>query len=191
MVFSAKEAEYKELVERRDMMELYPALQTSLTPDGMRNFNKYVFFPKFLQDPQLIDTLFPDSIDEIKATEENEMLGENSMPQVQPTDNHEQHLLIHRMSKNSWAKWVHIQWHEELLSMQKLQEMNAMSQQMQAGGEEQKAGKTAENKPNQPTQGAQQPMQPQVGAAKQKPQEAAASLRQETLTSIGQQNNKM
>ena len=185
LVFSAKEAEYKELVERRDLMEILPVLQTTLSPDGLRNFQKYVFLPKFQSlDPQTIEVLLPDSVDEIKATEENEMLGENHMPQVAPTDNHEQHLLVHRMSKNSWAKWIHIQWHEELLSMQKMQEMNAMSQQLQAGGEQQ-AGQ------EQSKVAAKEPMQPQVGAAKQNPKEAAASLRQETLTSIGQQNNKL
>src|SRR5690606_5037951 len=66
LVYSAKEAEYKELVMRRDLMQLYPQLAQTLDPDGMRNFNKYVFFPKFLQDPSLIDTMFPKTIDEIK-----------------------------------------------------------------------------------------------------------------------------
>src|SRR5690606_23480229 len=116
LVFSAKEAEYKDLVERRDLMEMYPAFQTSLTPDGMRNFNKYVFFPKFLRDPQMMEILFPDSIDEIKAQEENEMLNSDQMPTIKPTDNHEQHLLVHRMAKNTWAKWFHIQLHEEMLN---------------------------------------------------------------------------
>ncbi len=181
MVFSAKEAEYKDLVERRDLMQMYPNFQQSLTPDGLRNFNKYVFFPKFLQDPQIIDTLFPDSIDELHATEENERLGENKMPQVSPTDNHEQHLLIHRMSKNTWAKWVHIQWHEELLSQQKQAQQqqqvlpqNGMQPGMQPG--------MAQNVPP-------EPLQPQVGVAGQNPREAAASLRQATLQNVGQQSN--
>ncbi|HEY6018479.1 MAG TPA: hypothetical protein VIY48_00830, partial [Candidatus Paceibacterota bacterium] len=73
MVFSAKEAEYKELVERRDLMQLLPEFQQAFTPDGMRNFFKYVFLPKFQSlDPQTITVLLPDSIDEIKATEEND-----------------------------------------------------------------------------------------------------------------------
>lgn len=171
LVFSAKEAEYKELVERRDLMQIMPDLQASLTPDGMRNFHKYVFLPKFQSlDPQTIDILMPDTIDEIKAAQENERLGENEMPQVQPTDNHEQHLAVHAMSKNSWAKWIHIQWHEELLSMQRQQQMTQIQQQVQ------------------PTQGAAppEPKQPQVGVANQKPLEAASSLRQETLTNIKQ-----
>lgn len=180
LVFSAKEAEYKELVERRDLMQLLPDLSTTLTPDGLRNFHKYVFFPKFQSlDPQTIDLLIPDSIDEIKANQENELLGKGEMPQVLPTDNHEQHMAIHYMSKNSWAKWVHIQWHEELLSQQKQQQM--MQQQMQPG---------QPGQPGQPNQPGvpPEPQQPQTGVANQNPREAATSLRQETLQNIQQKN---
>lgn len=175
LVFSAKEAEYKELTERRDLMEMYPSFQTSLSPDGLKNFNKYVFFPKFLRDPQMIDILFPDSVDEIKAQEENEALTKDSLPQVNPTDNHEQHLLIHRMAGNSWAKWVHIQWHEEMLSQQKQQQM----QQAQLQAQPQPGAQ-----PGAPPQ--TPPGQPETKSAGQNPLEAAASLKQNTLQNIGQ-----
>jgi len=174
LVFSAKEAEYKELVERRDLMQLMPDLQATLTPDGMRNFHKYVFFPKFQSlDPQTIDILLPDTLDEVKAGQENERIGENEMPQVLPTDNHEQHLAVHYQSKNSWAKWVHIRWHEELLSQQKMQMMQQAQMQMQGQMQEGQV-------PPEPTQ-------PEPGVANQNPLQAAASLRKETQTSIQQQ----
>ena len=179
LVFSAKEAEYKELVERRDLMEMYPAFQTSMTPDGLKNFQKYVFFPKFLKDPQMMDILFPDSIDEIKAQEENEIINLEKMPQVAPTDNHEQHLMIHRMAANTWAKWIHIQWHEEMLSRQRMQQMMAMQQQTQMGAEQ---GMSPQGQPSQSSE----PPKPQVGVAKQSPTQAAASLRNETMQSIQQ-----
>src|SRR3990167_8416260 len=86
LVYSAKEAEYKELFLRRDLMQLYHALMQTLDPDGTRNFNKHVFFPKFLQDPSLIDVMLPKTIDEMKAEEENEQLKNDSLPQAQPTD---------------------------------------------------------------------------------------------------------
>ncbi len=174
LVFSAKEAEYKELVERRDLMQMLPDFQATFTPDGMRNFHKYVLLPKFQSlDPQTIDILLPDSIDEIKAAQENERLGEDDFMPAAATDNHEQHLAVHSMSKNSWAKWVHISMHEELLSMQKQQQMQAQTQQLQAGGQQQ---------PNTPPE----PQQPNPGVANQNPLQAAASLRQETQKSIGQ-----
>lgn len=183
LVFSAKEAEYKELVERRDFMEILPILQTSLSPDGIRNFYKYVFLPKFQSlDPQTIDVLLPDSLDELKAEEENEALVKNEMPKVLPTDNHEQHLAVHAQAKNTWAKYMHMQWHEELLGQQKQQQM----MQMQAQG--------MQGQPMQPGAGTgvpQEPPEPQVGVAGQSPLGAASSLRKETLQTIGQKQNKL
>lgn len=134
LVYSAKEAEYKELVLRRDLMQLYPALSQTLDPDGMRNFNKYVFFPKFLNDPSLVDVMLPPTIDEMKADAENTQLGKNEMPDVSDTDNHETHIYVHQMVQpKTMATWYHIFWHEELLAKQKQQ--LAQQQQMQATGQ--------------------------------------------------------
>lgn len=164
-VYSAKEAEYKELVERRDLMQMYPQFKETLGPDGMRNFNKYVFLPKFLKDPTIMDILVPKTIDEIRAEEENEGINENSLPQVLDTDEHEQHLPIHYMAKNTWAKWVHIAWHEELLGQKKQMQMQAAQQQMQPDQGQQDQGQEADK--------------PQVGAQKQDKNENAAPLKAE------------
>lgn len=135
MIYSAKEAENKELVLRRDLMQLYPDLAQTLDPDGLRNFNKYVFFPKFLQDPSLVDIMLPKTIDEIKADGENEQLGKDKMPDVAPTDNHTTHIYIHHqvMPKN-WATWMHIEWHQELLAQQQAQAQQQGGQGSQGGG---------------------------------------------------------
>lgn len=134
-VFSAKEAEYKELVLRRDLMQLYPQLMTSMDPDGMRNFNKHVFFPKFLQDPSLIDIMFPKTIDEIRAEGENELLMKDEMPDVQPTDNHTTHIYTHMMVQpKTKATWFHLEWHQELLAQQKALEQQQMQAQAALGG---------------------------------------------------------
>lgn len=207
LVFSAKEAEYKELVERRDLMQLMPDLQATLSPDGMRNFQKYVLLPKFQTlDPQTIELLLPDSIDELKATQENEQLGANTLPKVLPTDNHEQHLAIHYMSKNSWAKWIHIMWHEEALSQQKSAngspggQQNKVSESInfkdlppdgqvqmasQAGikitaPQPQEQAAQPDTQGNAQGRGAQNPQQ------KQSPLQAASSLRDATLQNIQQ-----
>jgi len=65
LVFSAKEAEYKNLVKRRDWMQLYPALMQSMDPDGFRNWNKHIFMPLMVEDPSTIDVMLPKTIDEI------------------------------------------------------------------------------------------------------------------------------
>ena len=156
LIYSAKDAEYKELVLRRDLMQMYPQFQEALGPDGMNVFNKYVFFPKFLQDPSMIDALFPASVDELKATSENDMLAEDKMPPVGEQDNHQQHILVHMMAKKTWATWVHIAWHEALLGLQKQQQ----AQQPQPGQEQKPGDKKDKGKDKQKPNGPQQsPMQ--------------------------------
>lgn len=164
LILSTKEAEYKQLVLRRDLMQMYPQLAESLGDEGMKLFNKYVFLPKFLDDPQIIDILIPKTIDEIKATDENDKINENQMPQVADTDDHQEHIAIHYMAQNTWAKWVHIAWHEQLLGQAKKQQM----QQQQQEGQD----------PNQ-QQGQQDAQKPSVGKDKKDPKSAASPLKQE------------
>lgn len=172
LIFSAKDAEYKEMVLRRDMMEILPILATSLQPDGLRNFYKYNFFPKFFSDPTTIDNLFPKTIDEIKAEEENDILAGNKLAQVAETDDHAQHLIIHQMAQKTQATWFHMAWHEELLAMQKKQQQMAQQAQMMAGG----------SQPGQPGMPGQ--MVPQTGQQSQNPQAAATPAQ----SNIQQQN---
>lgn len=165
MVYSAKEAEYKDLVKRRDYMQLYPNLMQSLDQDGMRNFNKHVFFPLFLQDPSLIDIMFPKTLDEMKSEEENEMLKDNKMPDVLETDNHTTHIYTHYMvMPKTWATWFHIAWHEDMLAKQKQQEMAMQQQEMQDQSE------------------VGTPEQPQQGMDKKNPLQAASPLKSETVS---------
>lgn len=166
-VFSAKEAEYKDMVMRRDLMNLYPNLMQSLDADGLRNFNKHVFFPKFLQDPSLIEVLFPPSVDEMKAEQENEQLKQNQLADVADTDNHQSHIYIHmQVQPKTWATWYHIKWHEELLAKQKEQNQQMMqAQQMQ---------QTGQQVPGQ---------NPKMGPEKTSPLSQAAPLKTEMQTS--------
>jgi hypothetical protein len=175
MVYSAKEAEYKDLVKRRDYMQLYPNLQTSLDQDGMRNFNKHIFFPLFLQDTSLIDIMFPKTLDEIKAEDENEVMKDGTMPNVSDTDNHTAHLYIHQMvMPKNWSVWTHMAWHEEMLANQQRQQQQAAMQQMQG-------------QPGQPAQPGQPPQQmnsQQFGNQNaQNPLQAASPLKNEMANS--------
>ena len=163
LVYSAKEAEYKELVLRRDLISLYPQLAQTLGPDGMRNFNKHIFFPKFLQDPSLIDVMFPETLDEMRATEENEMLKENKYPPVSQADDHLTHIYMHQMvMPKSLATWFHIAEHQEYAAGQKYDMMvsNGISQPT----------------PTEPTE--------PINKERSSPMEAAAPLKQEMSTSM-------
>lgn len=164
MVYSAKEAEYKDLVKRRDYMQMYPNLMQSLDPDGMRNFNKHVFFPLFIQDPSLIDTMFPKTVDEMKAEAENEQLANEQFPEVAETDDHTTHIYVHRMLQpKTWEAWYHIDWHEKLLAEQKAQ---ALAQEQAA----QESGTMG-------TKGA-------VGGEKSSPKSAASPLKTEITSDV-------
>uniref|UniRef100_A0A6M3J872 Portal protein n=1 Tax=viral metagenome TaxID=1070528 RepID=A0A6M3J872_9ZZZZ len=171
-VYSAKEAEYKELVVRRDLMTLYPQLAQTLDADGLRNFDKHVFFPKFLDDPSLIDIVFPKTIDEIKAEDENESLAQEELPRVSETDNHTTHIYTHMMLQpKTNAVWFHIAEHREMLEKQKKESIMQEQMAMQPMGQPQPASGA---KPN---------------AEKRNPMEAASPLKSEMQTS-GNNTNK-
>ena len=162
MVYSAKEAEYKDLVKRRDFMTLYPQLAQTLDPEGMRNFNKHVFFPLFLQDPSLVDIMFPKTLEEMKAETENEQLKDNVMPQVTDTDDHTTHIYMHHtVIPKTLATWFHLAEHQEKLAQQKQQEQQMAQQEMQG-----QAG------------------QVKVGKEKRSPLAAASPLKQEVKTNL-------
>lgn len=132
--YSAKEAEYKNLVKRRDMIQLYPNAAQTMDPDGFRNFNKHVFWPLMLEDPSLIDVMFPETLDELNAKAENERLAKEDLMEAKPTDNHTTHIYTHMMVQpKTWAMWFHIEMHQQLLAEQKAQEQQAMQMQMAQG----------------------------------------------------------
>lgn len=123
MVYSAKEAEYKNLVKRRDFMQILPELQASMPPDGFRNFEKHVFMPLMVEDPSLIDIMFPKTLQEMQAEEQNTMLAEDKMPPVLDTDDHTAHIYTHyQVQPKTWAVWFHIAEHEAALAKQLAQQ---------------------------------------------------------------------
>lgn len=145
LVYSAKEAEYKELVLRRDLMQILPDLLPTMDQSGQQNFMKHVFMPKFLQDPSLIDVVYPKTPEEMKAEEQNDMLKQDQMPPVLDTDDHMTHLYIHRMLQpKTWAAWFHIQEHEDALAKQQQQmQQQAMLQSGQTAGSQPQQGQTS------------------------------------------------
>jgi hypothetical protein len=108
--------------------------------------------------------MYPKTLDEIKAEEENAQLAQGTMPDVQETDDHTTHIYTHRMVMNkNWETWVHLAWHEKLLANQKVQQMQAQQQ--------------ALNDSMGATQGKPQVGQPQVGAEQKSPLAAASPLK--------------
>lgn len=135
MVYSAKEAEYKNLVKRRDFMQILPELQASMPPDGFRNFEKHVFMPLMIEDPSLIDIMFPKTLQEMQAEEQNTMLAQEQLPKVLDTDDHSAHIYIHyQLQPKTWATWFHIEEHQQALAKQiAMQQQQAMLESPQPG----------------------------------------------------------
>lgn len=170
LVYSAKEAEYKELVLRRDLIQIYPQLSQTLGPDGMRNFNKHVFFPKFLQDPSLIDTMFPDTLDELKAAEENAQLKDNKYPKVAETDDHLTHIYTHQMlMPKTLAAWFHIAEHQDYAAKAKSAIMNSQAQQMQSQQTNQPTNNQPINQDSSSPIGASAPLKQEMQTSSQSP----------------------
>ena len=162
MVYSAKEAEYKNLVKRRDWMQLYPQMAQSMDPDGFRNWNKHIFMPLMVEDPSTINVMYPPTMDEINAEAENEQLKNDEFMDAKETDDHTTHIYMHMMVQpKTWACWYHIAMHQEMLAKQKQQEQMMAQQEMQAGGSSSLGGKG------------------KVGAEKQNPLSQASPLKTE------------
>lgn len=167
MVYSAKEAEYKDMVKRREFAEQLPILAQTMEPDGMRNFYKHVYWPLFLQDPSLITVMFPKTLDEMRAEAENEQLLKDEMPDVNETDDHTAHIYTHMMlMPKTWSAWFHIDWHQKLLAEQKKQEM--LAQQQQASDTMNTTGGSSSGKP--------------AGKDKKNPLSATTPLKQEIMS---------
>ncbi len=162
MVYSAKEAEYKDLVKRRDWMQLYPQMAQSMDPDGFRNWNKHIFMPLMVNDPSTIEVMYPPTMDEIKAEAENEQLQKDEFMDASDTDDHTTHIYMHMMVQpKTWATWYHLQMHQDMLAKQKEQEKQQAQQQMTQGGGSALGGKG------------------KVGAEKKSPMSAASPLKTE------------
>lgn len=67
-----------------------------------------------------IDRLFPPTIDERIAEDQNEMLNQNKLVPVLPEDDHNVHLEIHAKAKETEAAKAHIETHKKALSIKKV-----------------------------------------------------------------------
>lgn len=67
-----------------------------------------------------IDRLFPQTIDERVAEEQNVLLSKNQIVPVLPEDDHNVHLEIHSKAKDTDATFAHIETHKKALSIKKV-----------------------------------------------------------------------
>lgn len=119
-ILASKEAEYKEMTERRELAGQLKLVQGVLSPSSFRIFLKEIYFPKFKTfDQSSIDVVMPKSSSEIQAEHENEVLSDGEWAEVKETDDHEVHLALHMRAKKNDMTWTHILTHQVALAQKK------------------------------------------------------------------------
>lgn len=83
---------------------------------GMRHYGKLIGMKQ-----DLVETIYPPTIDELRAEEENAMMNEGKKAIVLPEDDHYLHLQVHNKMPDSPEKTAHMNAHKRALILQKLQ----------------------------------------------------------------------
>lgn len=80
-------------------------------------FLKKVYLPKFKTlDSETLGLVFPKSLEEIRAEQENEVLNDDKFTPVAETDDHATHLYVHMNGKRNVQMNAHILTHEVALA---------------------------------------------------------------------------
>lgn len=147
LVQSVKKAEYKKMVMRKSLEQTYAVVTKSMSPKQKRDYDKFIFYPLYEFDQAMLDLVFPPSLDEIKAEQENELLGEDKLAPISPQDDDGTHMFIHLRGKRTPAMWAHWLAHEEqqAAKMAAAQAKEEQAQEKNANGEEQAQVKTPTN----------------------------------------------
>ena len=132
-IVSSQEKQYKDLVDRRDLMQIYPAIAQAIgDKQDQRNFIKYVLIPKFINNEKQINIAFPKTVDEVKASQENEILAKNETTPIDQSDDDKVHMAIHLTGKKTAATFAHYFAHE----LQYGQKLKQKQEQASQGGQE-------------------------------------------------------
>lgn len=67
----------------------------------------------------LLSLMFPPTIDELRAEDENAEINENKLPKVHPMDEDNTHLEIHNKSADTKAKIAHMEGHKKMMMYKK------------------------------------------------------------------------
>lgn len=101
----------------RDYLQLAVAEPTAQIRSGLRHYGKLIGM-KY----DLIEQMFPPTIDELRAEEENLLILDGEKAIVLPEDDHYGHMQVHNKLPDSPEKLAHINAHKTALLMQKMQQ---------------------------------------------------------------------
>lgn len=99
----------------RDYLTLAATDPTAQIRSGMRHYGKLIGMKV-----DLIEQIYPPTIDELRAEEENAMIMEEKKALVMPEDDHYLHLQIHNKLPDSPQKIAHMNAHKRALILQKV-----------------------------------------------------------------------
>lgn len=105
--------------QQLNSMSAYSAVLVATPGSNMRYFAKKFGRLMFTKDE--VDRFVPPSLDEMRAEDENERLGRNSLEgvEIEPTDDHKIHLEIHGKAPETKAKLAHVKAHRRAMMMQR------------------------------------------------------------------------
>jgi len=63
--------------------------------------------------------MFPPTIDEMRSEDENQKIGDNKLPKVNPLDDDIVHIEIHNKAADTGAKIAHIEAHKQMMMYKK------------------------------------------------------------------------
>lgn len=118
-IVSKVESEAKrlqDLVRFEKYSELVMADPSANSKFVLKHLGKLNDLPK-----DMIAQIFPPTIDELSAAEENREINQNDLPKIKDTDNHAVHLNLHMGASETPAKQAHILAHKEALRLMKEQ----------------------------------------------------------------------
>lgn len=127
--------------EQLNNLATYGQVLVQTQGSNLRYFAKKMGRLMFTKDE--VDRLIPQTIDEMRAEEENDKLSENSLQgvKIEATDDHKTHLEVHSKAKDTKAKFAHIEAHKKAMMIQRNNPEMFMGllpeQQMQPGQQQQ------------------------------------------------------
>jgi hypothetical protein len=137
----------------RDYIQLAVAEPTAQIRSGLRHYGKLIGM-KY----DLIEQMFPPTIDELRAEEENLLILDGEKALVLPEDDHYGHMQIHNKLPDSPEKTAHINAHKKAMLMAMLQQKQNPEGQM-PGMTPQTPGMPTDNLPEPaPEQGQGRPL---------------------------------
>lgn len=105
---------------QRDRRDYLPFATTILqNPENNRRFVEKKLAKFYGATKEEMDMMFPKTVDEMQAEDENEVLNEGGLPKISAHDDHQTHINIHAKANPSEHTYAHIKQHKTLMILKR------------------------------------------------------------------------